>query len=86
MVRGLNMLRMWIFYFTFKKFRLYLITNIVVDGIDAFFITRFVEGQKIVHYVNISKLNLFILMVAQSLILYAYQVWHKKTFKLISEK
>lgn len=73
---------MWIFYFTFKKFWLYLITNIIVDGIDAFFITSLIEGRKIIHYVNISKLNIFILMVAQSFILYAYQVWHEKTFKL----
>ncbi len=73
---------LWILYFTYKKFWLYLLTNIVIDGIDAFLITGFMETRKIIHYANISKFSLFLIMVTLSLITYGFQVWHEKVFKL----
>ncbi|MFB6469067.1 hypothetical protein ACE38V_20145 [Cytobacillus sp. Hz8] len=73
---------MWIFYFTFKKFWLFLVANIIADGIDAFLIREFMELRGIIHYINLSNWNLFIVMVALSLIAFGFQVWQEKTFKL----
>lgn len=73
---------LWIFYLTYKKFWLYLLTNIVIDGIDAFFVTWFMESRKIIFYLNITKIGLFLVMVSLSLLAYGFQKWHEKTFEL----
>lgn len=69
---------MWIFYLTYDKLWIYLITNIVVDGIDAFLVRQFMESRNIIHYVNINKLNLFFVMFGLSLIAYIFNVWYEK--------
>lgn len=35
----------WIFYFTYRKFWAYMVTNILIDGIFAFGLSRFFEGK-----------------------------------------
>ena len=72
----------WIFYLTFKKFWLYLAANMVVDGLDAFLIREFMESRSIIHYINISKFNLFLLMLTLSLIAFGFQVFYERVFKL----
>jgi len=68
----------WVFYLTFEKFWLYLVTNIVIDGLGAFLITYILELRKISQLVNLSKLSLFLIMVTLSLIAYGFQVWYQK--------
>jgi hypothetical protein len=68
---------LWIFYLTYDKFWVYLVTNIVVDGIDAFLIREFMQSRNIIHYENISKLNLFFVMLTLALISYIFQVWYE---------
>jgi hypothetical protein len=76
---------LWIFYLTYDKFWLYLVTNIVIDGIDAFFIRSFMESRQIIHYINISKINLFFLMVGLSLVAYVFQKWYENNKNLRHE-
>jgi hypothetical protein len=76
---------MWIFYFTYRKFWVYLFTNLVVDGLYVFFFAKLIEG-KIRVLVNIDKPTLFFVMILQALIIYGYQVWQEGIFKGYQEK
>lgn len=68
---------LWIFHFTYRKFWLYILTNIVVDGADAFLIRPLMQSRNIIHYTNISKLNLFFVMITLALIAYVFQRWYE---------
>lgn len=62
----------WILYLTYGKFWLFLLTNLVVDGLFMFGISRFFEG-KLYDLVNISRTEVFVLMLGFSILMYGYQ-------------
>ncbi len=70
----------WIFYLTYQKFWIYVLTNI---GIDAFFsflgLTWFVEGMGIAT-INIDRWIIFIIYISFSFVIYGYQAWQEKIF------
>lgn len=67
----------WIFHFTYGKFWIYLITNIVLDFMFAIFPLHYLlqEKLKIYQLVNITPWGRFGIFVALSIIMYGYHSW-----------
>ena len=71
---------MWIFHFTYKKFWIYLMTNIIIDAIFMFGISHFFEGR-IYQLVNMSRWGVFWLMIGLAVTIYGYHAWQQDIFK-----
>lgn len=71
---------MWIFYFTYEKFWLYLITNIIIDAIFMFGISHFFEGR-LYRLVNMGRWGVFLLMVGLAITIYGYHSWQEEIFR-----
>lgn len=69
---GLNMvITMWIFKFTYRKFGLYLITNIISDVIFAFFLFQiYFPNKGMMHLVGISPFQTFLIAIMLALVIY----------------
>jgi hypothetical protein len=68
----------WIFYFTFRKFWLFVIVNLIVDCIYSFGFRALWKKLKITTATaNLSPLEGVLLMTIISLILYIYQMWQE---------
>lgn len=72
--------RIWIFHFTFRNFWIYLVTNVIIDGLFAFVLNNFFEGR-IYRLVNFNELQVFLLMVGLSLTIFVYQRWQEQIFQ-----
>ncbi|MEW9674121.1 hypothetical protein [Ammoniphilus sp. 3BR4] len=75
----------WIFYFTFRKWWLYLITNIVIDGAFAFFLNDIFNGW-IYQLVRFNEWGVFLLMVSLAVVIYGYQLWQEGVLIKPNEK
>jgi hypothetical protein len=73
---------LWIFYLTYEKFWLFVVTNFILDWIWAFPTIQFLEKMKIFQYVNINEWILWLIAFSQSLMIYSFKSCHEKTFKL----
>ncbi|MBP1931903.1 hypothetical protein [Ammoniphilus resinae] len=71
---------MWIFYFTYQKFWVYMVTNIVIDGLFMFGLSHFFEGR-LYNLVNMGRFGVFLLMLFLAVIIYGYQVWQEGVIK-----
>ncbi|OZU88652.1 hypothetical protein CIL03_10200 [Virgibacillus indicus] len=71
----------WIFYFTFGRFWLYLITNIVIDFLFAFPMNEWFEKLGLYKLVNYTNWNIFFTFIFMALVIYCYQLWQEKIFK-----
>jgi len=71
---------MWIFYFTYQKFWLYLLTNIIIDAVFIFGISHFFEGR-LYRFANMGRWGVFFLMIGLTLIIYGYHAWQEDIFK-----
>lgn len=69
---------LWVFHFTYKKFTLYALTNLVFDLIFAFLLSPFFE--KVGHYKlkKYSRKTIFIIFYLFSLMNYAFQILFEK--------
>jgi hypothetical protein len=67
----------WIFYFTYRKFWLYLITNIVVDFLFMFPVNNWFERLGIYQLINRENWQIFLDFVFISVIIYFYQLWQE---------
>ncbi|MDQ0254852.1 hypothetical protein J2S74_002231 [Evansella vedderi] len=66
----------WIFAFTYGRFWLYLIVNILVDAFFAFGLHKFlIVPLGIVTELKHGSLEVFIAFLIMALFLYAYQLW-----------
>jgi hypothetical protein len=72
----------WIFYFTNRKFWLYLLVNIVLDGLWAFPVIHYLAIRHIFQRGTFSGWSAWVLGVSQAVLLYLFQLWHEKTFAL----
>lgn len=72
----------WIFYFTYGRFWLYLVTNIVLDFMFAVFPIHYLFQHKLGIYelVNITPWGRLSLFVFLAIIIYGYQKWLEEIF------
>jgi hypothetical protein len=70
----------WIFHFTYGRFWLYLLTNLVIDAMQIFIFSRYMFQGWLYRLVNITELQVYILMVSISVMIYGYQMWQERLF------
>ncbi|MBT2686626.1 hypothetical protein J7I93_00350 [Bacillus sp. ISL-47] len=67
----------WIFYFTFRKFWLYFIVNIIVDLFYGFVFTKFLNSLHIRENGSFSPMANLLAMTILAVLLYIYQLWQE---------
>jgi hypothetical protein len=67
----------WIFYFTFGRFWLFLITNIVMDFLFAFPMNNWFQKIGLYQHINYTNWNVFFTFTAISFMIYGYQMWQE---------
>lgn len=68
-----------VFYFTSHNTFLFFAVNIIIDAIQAFFISPYIfQKLGFYHMVNMSNLGLFILLLCFVPPIYVFQVWYDK--------
>lgn len=67
----------WIFYFTFRKFWIYFVVNIIVDLLYGLVFANFLGKLDIREKGNLSPLQNLLLMTFIGIILYLYQLWQE---------
>ena len=72
---------LWIFALTFGKFWLFLIVNFLVDLFFSFVYGKVLTKFGISTSGNLSVVQDLILMTAQGILLYGYQMWQEKIFR-----
>jgi hypothetical protein len=72
---------LWIFYFTFKKFWIYFMVNLIIDSIFTFGLNDWFERQGVYTLINFTEWHVFGVMTFLALIIYAYQLWQEGIFK-----
>lgn len=78
---NLPVLSMWIFKFTYGRFWLYVITNVVFDIVFAFgLLAYFFPARGIYELVRISSFGVLGINIVHMLILYGYQLWQDDVF------
>ena len=71
---------LWIFYFTYRNFWLYLLTNIAVDGFLAFPANYVFEQIGLYRMMNYSGWYIWLTATALSIVLYVYHRWQEGVF------
>ncbi|MCS0671357.1 hypothetical protein [Cytobacillus firmus] len=73
----------WIFYFTYGKFWVYLVTNIVLDFMFAIFPVHFILQEKLRIYqlINITPWGRLCIFITLSIVIYGYHFWLDEVFK-----
>ncbi|TCJ02215.1 hypothetical protein E0Y62_20290 [Cytobacillus praedii] len=71
-------INLWVFHFTYGKFSLYTLTNLVIDTIFGFILNPFF--QKLGHYKlkNMNSFGLFLFYYLFSFINYGFQKYYEK--------
>jgi hypothetical protein len=67
----------WIFYFSFRKFWVFLLTNIVVDGFLAFPANYTFQRIGMYRMDNYNGWKVWFTSVGLAIVLYLYQVWQE---------
>lgn len=72
---------MWIFKFTFGKFKIYQLVNLLIDSIFVYGLLNFFKKIGYVSLIQMSKLRLSLLFLVKTFIMYGFQVIYEKVFK-----
>jgi hypothetical protein len=74
---GFLVITIWVFHFTYQRFWIYLLTNIIIDFMFAVFPLPYLLQNKLGIYqlVNITPWGRFIIFVIISIVIYGYQKW-----------
>lgn len=74
---------MWIFYFTYEKFWIYLMTNIILDFMFAVFPAHYLLQDVLGIYTlkNITPWGRFFIFVIQAVLIYGYFKWQDGNYK-----
>jgi hypothetical protein len=67
----------WIFKFTYKRFLLYMFTNVVIDYIANYPLQYFAAQRGIYELVNATNFQILLLSIVFAVILYGYQMWQE---------
>ncbi|MGM7722294.1 hypothetical protein [Metabacillus sp. Hm71] len=79
-------LPIWLFKFTLGRFWLYLAANIGLGIIFAYPLTTLFEKLNIYKMKNMTRIQLFLLSVSSSVILYLYQLFLEDALKPVTNK
>jgi hypothetical protein len=71
---------LWILKFTYGKFKLYLLTNILVDSLFTFLGLEWLKKIGYATLVRLSKIQLSLVFLIKSFILYGSQLLYEKMF------
>lgn len=69
---------LWILKYTFGKFNLYLLVNVIVDSIFTYFGLDWLKKVGYVSLVRLSKVQLSIVFLIKTFILYGFQMVYEK--------
>lgn len=75
----------WILKYTYKKFNLYLLVNIVVDSLFTYFILDIFKKFGYVTLVRLTRFQLSIVFLIKSFVMYGFQVFYDKMIRGISD-
>jgi hypothetical protein len=75
----------WILKYTYKKFNLYLLVNIVVDSLFTYFILDIFKKFGYVTLVRLSRFQLSIVFLIKSFVMYGFQVFYDKVIRGVSD-
>lgn len=80
---GFLIVTIWILYFTYGRFWLYFVTNIVLDFMFAVYPIHYLFQEKLEIYqlVTITPWGRFGIFVTLSIVIYVYQSWLEEVFK-----
>ncbi|MBY0200394.1 hypothetical protein ACQKGA_28375 [Priestia megaterium] len=76
---------LWVFKLTYGNFKNYMLVNSLFDYMFAYPLTTIAEKLKVYKMVNMSRLQLFTLSIATSIINYLYQFFIEDVLKTKSE-
>jgi hypothetical protein len=71
----------WIFNFTFGRFWLYIITNLIIDCIYTFLLRNWFINLGLIQNIRANNFNVFIAFTLIAIIIYEYQVWQDKVLE-----
>jgi hypothetical protein len=71
---------LWILKYTFGKFKLYLLINLVVDSFFTYFLTNWLRQMGYGSLVRLSKFKLSSVFFMKSVLLYGFQFIYEKCF------
>lgn len=72
----------WVFHFTYGKFPLYMLLNIIMGGLWTFPFLHFLGWFNIFRYQNFNEYLLWSINIVIAIIIYGFQLWHENRFKL----
>lgn len=67
----------WIFHFTFRKFWVYVVTNLILDGMFVYALVPWMREVEIVTG-NLSEILMLLIMTIVANVIYVYQMWYEK--------
>ena len=83
---AMPVLVLWVFKFTYGRFWVYLITNLILDvGFNFFLLDYFLPVRGIFGLVGISPLQSLPITLTHAVLIYGYQIWQEGVFD-ISER
>ncbi|RSD29079.1 hypothetical protein [Mesobacillus subterraneus] len=71
----------WILKYTYKKFNLYLVVNILVDSIFTYFGLDLLKKYGYAVLVRLNKFQLSIVFMLKTLVLYGFQVFYDRVIR-----
>jgi hypothetical protein len=76
---GLNIvLTMWIVKYTFRRFGVYMLVNLILDiGFNFYLFNVFFPNRDILHLVGISPLQSLSITLTHAVVIYGYQLWQE---------
>ncbi len=80
---GFLIITIWIFHYTYGRFWVYVITNIVLDFMFTVFPIHYILQEKLGVYqlINITPWGRLSLLVSLSIVIYGYHMWQESIFK-----
>jgi hypothetical protein len=75
----------WILKYTYKKFNLYLLVNIVVDSLFTFFILDILKKLGYATLVRLTKFQLSLVFLIKSFVMYGFQFFYDKVIRGVSD-
>ncbi|WP_226671401.1 hypothetical protein [Metabacillus litoralis] len=73
----------WILKYTYGKFNLYMLVNIIIDSFFTYFTLEWFKKIGYVSLVRLTKFQLSLLFLVKSVLMYGFQVLYEKVFGVV---
>ncbi|MBP3951144.1 hypothetical protein [Bacillus suaedae] len=64
-----------ILYFTYHSFLFFMLTNLIIDALLSFGISKWYEHLGIYKLININSLGVYLLTIVVAILIYSFQKW-----------